>query len=322
MGKFCFSTQDLKDIMDISKNRQHYVITGVSSPGKSARNSLVFFNRWDNEGNQAERYTECLVIVPSQSNPTSGLAQNNFVVFAEAPRKEYAIILDFILKKSRGKRQYTQLDNYIVVGENVKIGDNCDIEPFVFIDHDVTLGDHCIIKSGVRVSSFVEIGRSTTIRENTVVGGQGFGVERDGDGRTHKIPHLGGVVIGDFVEIGALNTIVSGTIDPTIIEDHVKTDDHVHVGHNCRIEKSVLITACAEISGSVTVGAGSTIGPNASIMNKATIGRNTTIGLGAVVTKSFPDGVTLAGSPADTIENVVAGRKALKQLISENQDSN
>lgn len=319
MGKFLFDTRDLRDIMEIPESQHHYVIKDVASSDNPANNSIIFFNAWQGGDDLADRYKECLVIVPTQSEIPASIAKNNFVIFAETPRKQYAIILDHILKKSKGERQYTQLRNYVVVGENVRIGDGCHIEPFVFIDHDVNIGDDCVIKSGARIGSFVEIGHNTTIRENTIIGGQGFGVERDADGKTHRIPHLGGVIIGDFVEIGALNTIVSGTIDPTIIEDFVKTDDHVHVGHNCKIGRSVLITACAEISGSVVVGPGTTIGPNASIMNKVTIGKNTTIGLGAVVTKSFPEGVILAGSPADIIENVVAGRKALKRLIGESQ---
>lgn len=131
------------------------------------------------------------------------------------------------------------------------------------------------------------------------------------------MPHLGGVVIGSAVNIGALNTIVAGTIEPTVVENYVQTDDHVHIAHNCHIKRGALITACVEISGSVTVGENTTIGPNASIMNKITIGRDVVVGLGAVVTRSFGDGVTIAGNPADTTDNLRALRRAQQALLEQ-----
>ena len=79
---------------------------------------------------------------------------------------------------------------------------------------------------------------------------------------------------------------------------NVKTDDHVHIGHNVQVGKGCLITACAEISGSARIGDKTWLGPNSSIMNGITIGSNCFIGLGTVVTKSLSDNVVAAGCPA------------------------
>ena len=171
------------------------------------------------------------------------------------------------------------------------------------IDNNVTIGNHCTIYPGAKIRENVVIGDNSIIRENSVIGGQGFGIEKNKDFKNIKIPHLGGVEIGEHVEIGALTTIVSGTINPTIIEDYVKIDDHVHLAHNCIIKSACIITACSEISGSVTINSNSWLGPNCSIMQKVTIGEGSIVGLGAVVTKSFSKGSILVGNPAITMQN-------------------
>lgn len=319
MRRFNFNTSEMVKLgIFKSEHSGDYNISGVSSNKNIYNNSIAFFKEWGMEQNNRISCEECLLIVPLNADINNIQIKNyNYIIYSENPRRDYAIILDFILSNSRSRRQYKQLENFIVIGENVSIGEDTDLEPFIFIDHDVVIASGCKVKSGVRIGSNVEVGENTIIRENSVIGGQGFGVERDNEGKTYKIPHLGGVIIGKNVEIGALNTIVSGTIDATIIEDYVRTDDHVHIAHNCNIKKSTFITACVEISGSVTVGKNSIIGPNSSIMNKISLGENTIVGLGTVVTKSFGDNVVLAGSPADTIENVKKNRAVLKKVVQE-----
>jgi UDP-3-O-[3-hydroxymyristoyl] glucosamine N-acyltransferase len=103
------------------------------------------------------------------------------------------------------------------------------------------------------------------------------------------------VRIGDFVEIGAKCTVARGTITDTIVGDHVKTDDHVHIAHNCVIGARSILTACAELSGRVTVGERCWLGPNCSIMDGVRIGDGATVGLGAVVVEDVPAGRKVMG---------------------------
>lgn len=319
MKRLDFNTRDISRLGNFkNEHSRDYNIYTVSSNRNIHNNSLVFFKEWGIDQDNEVACNECLLIVPLCAEISNiGIKNNNYIIYSENPRRDYAVILDFVITMMKDKRKYRQLENFVVIGENVSIGEGVEIGPFVFIDHDVIIAEGCKIKPGVRIGSNVEIGANTIIRENSVIGGQGFGVEKDNEGRTYKIPHLGGVIIGKNVEIGALNTVVSGTIDATIVEDYVKTDDHVHIAHNCNIKRSTLITACVEISGSVTIGAESMIGPNSSIMNKIRLGENTVVGLGTVVTKSFDGNVVLAGTPADTIENVKKSRGMLKKLLRE-----
>jgi len=173
-----------------------------------------------------------------------------------------------------------QLSPGVVIGANCTIGEGTVLYPNVVLSNNVRIGAQCVIKSG------------------TVIGQPGFGIYQDENGMPQHFPHVAGVVIGDHVELGSLNTVVGGTIHPTLVEDYVKTDDHVHIAHNCRIGTRTLLTACAELSGSVRLGADCWIGPNSSVRDGIEIGERCFVGIGSVVTKSIPPDMLAYGVPA------------------------
>ena len=112
------------------------------------------------------------------------------------------------------------------------------------------------------------------------------------------------MIIGDNVEIGALNSSARGTLSDTVIQDHVKTDNLVHIAHNCSVGASCLIAACAELSGGVVLAEKVWVGPNSTFLQKVKVGTNSFVGLGSVVTKDIPNNVMVAGSPARRIRDV------------------
>lgn len=298
INSFSFNSSQLKNLFEYDIIGKEVDIFHVATLDQPKENSLYFTNSFPKEKNAISEFKNSLLIVHELEKNAINLDSSNAIIFSDNPRREYAKILNFIISRETKNNQYNNIKNQIVVGQNVDIGENSIIEPFVFIDHNVKIGNNCTIKSGAKINSSSIIGNDVIIRENSVIGGQGFGVEFDIDGSTIKIPHVGGVKIGSNVEIGALCTIVSGTIHPTVISDYVKTDDHIHLAHNCFIGENSIITACAEISGSVTIGKNSWIGPNVSIKNKISLGENILVGIGAVVTKSFGSDLTLFGNPA------------------------
>jgi len=172
------------------------------------------------------------------------------------------------------------------------------IHPSAQIEEYVSIGKNSIIEANVTIHSGSYIGENTVIRANSVIGAQGFGFEKDLDQSWLRFMHLGGLVIGNNVEIGSLNSICIGTLSNTIIEDGVKTDNLVHIAHNCRVGQNSVVTACAELSGGVKVGKNVWIGPNSCILQKIKIGDSAMVGIGSVVTKNVDDGCTVAGNPA------------------------
>lgn len=181
------------------------------------------------------------------------------------------------------------VDPSAVVSSSATIGTGVYIGARTHIGHNVVIGD------GVR------IGEDCRIKSNSVIGEEGFGFVRDEGGSPVRILHLGSVEIGDRVEIGSLNTVCRGTISSTIVESDVKTDDHVHIGHNCRVGRGAILTACVEVSGSVVIGQFAWIGPNASIIDGVSVGARAFIGIGSTVTKDVVEGASVAGNPARSL---------------------
>lgn len=192
------------------------------------------------------------------------------------------------------------------VGPYVIIGPNCEV------DSDVVLHPHVTLYAGVK------IGRGTVVNSGTVIGADGFGYERNEQGVLEKFPHIGGVLIGEYVEIGTNTSIDRGTIGDTVIGDRVRIDNQVHISHNVNIGADTAVIAHSMIGGSVRIGQGSWIAPSGLVMNQVQIGASATVGMGAVVVKDVPRGSTVTGSPAVDIDEFRKSRAAIKNLLAEN----
>lgn len=159
-----------------------------------------------------------------------------------------------------------------------------------------------IIHPSAIIYPHVKLGNNVCIHAGAVIGGDGFGYSRNEHGEMEKFPQIGGVVIGDNVEIGANTCIDRGTLDDTIIESGCKIDNLVHIAHNVHIKKNCVIIAHAMIGGSTVIEEGSWVAPSVALMNGITIGKGSVIGLGAVITKSVPENETWIGNPGHKLE--------------------
>jgi UDP-3-O-[3-hydroxymyristoyl] glucosamine N-acyltransferase len=224
--------------------------------------------------------------------------EENAYIVVDNPRLAFAKVLAefFVKKKEVGIGQNTVIDPTARIGKGVIIGNNCAL------GRDVVIGDYTEIHNNVVLADGVKVGKYCRLKSNSVIGEKGFGFPFAEDGTPVELPHLASVRLADYVEIGALNTVVGGALSDTIIHSHVKTDDHVHIAHNCEIGARTVITACSEISGSVKIGERCWLSPNCSIMNKINIGDDSFIGLGAVVIKDVPAGAVMAGNPAKMLK--------------------
>jgi len=171
----------------------------------------------------------------------------------------------------------------------------------VSIGRGVVIGEGTVLEHNIRIADGVRIGRDCRIKSGSVLGEDSFGFERDTDGTPLRMMHLGGVVIGDRVEIGSLNTVSQGTLDPTVVEDDVKIDNNVYVGHNCRIKRRALVAGGTVLSGSVTIGEEVWVGCGSSVINGITIGDRAFLGLGAVVIRDVAPDAVVVGNPARPI---------------------
>lgn len=185
-----------------------------------------------------------------------------------------------------------------VVGEGVEIGERCWIGPNCVLEEDVRLGDDCRLQAGVTLLRGVVAGARCSFKAGAVVGSDGFGFAPDVDGYV-KVPHVGGVRLGDDVEIGANTTVDRGTIGDTVIGDGVKLDNQVQVGHNCRIGEHTVIAGCVGISGSSVIGSRCMIGGAVGIAGHLEIGDGVMVTGYSLVTRSLRGpGIYSSGIPA------------------------
>ncbi len=267
-------------------------ITRMASLANASAGALLFASRADDELiERLNRTAGVLALVPPALEQRLACAR----IVCDKPRLAFAKVGNHFFAPEhvgRGVAPTATIGRGVVLGKDVSIGDYCVVGDGVSIGEGTTLMNHVVVGHGSVV------GRHCLIKSHTVIGEDGFGYEPDSDGSQVKVPHTGRTLIGDYVHLGCFNSVPRATLDATVIEDHVKTDDHVHVGHNSRIGRGTLLTACAEISGSVTIGRNVWIGPNSSILDHVRIGDNAFVGIGSVVTKNVPDGESVAGNPA------------------------
>lgn len=218
---------------------------------------------------------------------------NKTLVVVKDPKLALAIVGNeyFVQKPTEGIHPTAIIDN------NAKIGKHVSIGPYAVIGN-VEIGDDSVVSSFVRLYDNVKIGNNCFIKEGAVIGGAGFGFERDEEGNRFRFPQIGGVIIGNNVEIGGNTCIDRGALSDTVIEDYAKIDNLCHIAHNAHIGKNAVVVACAEVSGSCSIGEETWVGPNACIRDQRSVGSNTMVGMGAVVVKHIGNNEVWAGNPA------------------------
>lgn len=184
------------------------------------------------------------------------------------------------------------------VAASVEIAKNTAVGPFSVIHEGAIIGENVVIENNVTINGCVVIGNNTRIKSNSVIGTDGFGFEFSGAGVPTRIYHLGGVKIGDNVEIGCNSVVCRGTISDTVIANDVKIDDQVFIAHNVKIGERSMVVACTEISGSVTIGSDCWISPQTSIINQVSVGNGAFVGIGAVIIRNVESGSVVVGNPA------------------------
>ena len=284
------------------------VVEGVAPLG-AGKDRCLYFVKKELAGTARESLAErrgCIVISPGGSG-LAGELGDCLVLEAADPRAAIAKVLGFIRDEGRQRPSVAEhtispsavISPLSVVEGPVEIGDGVIVEPFCMIGPDVRIGRGTIIRSGARLFPRVVIGEESVVGVNTVVGHEGFGFVRDEGGNKTRIPHLGGVEVGSHVELGALATVQSGTITPTVIEDYAKIDEHVHVGHNVRVARGASVTCGVVIAGHAVIETEAWVGINSSIREGRRVGAHALVGMDASVQRDISDNaVTRASRPA------------------------
>ena len=209
---------------------------------------------------------------------------------------------------------------FVTLGDRVTIGARVTLYPGVYIGADSTVGDDSVLYPNVVVREGCVIGARVIIHSGTVIGADGFGYVQH-EGRHHKIPQLGGVMIEDDVELGANVTIDRATLGHTIIKQGTKIDNLVQIAHNVTVGEHDIIVAQVGVAGSTTIGHHVMIGGQAGLADHLTIGNQAMIAARAGVNRSVEPNQIVSGAPVmphDTwmkAQAVIPRLPELRQLV-------
>ena len=221
---------------------------------------------------------------------------------------------------------------FVVIGADVVIGANAQIAAHVSIGPGVQIGANAVLHAGTRIQGKTVIGDNFICQPGVVVGGDGFsfvtpeksGVEavrgtlgERGDAKSQswlRIHSIGGVSIGDNVEVGANATIDQGTIRATMIGDGTKIDSQVQIGHNVVIGRDCLVCAQAGIAGSANIGNHVVLGGQSGVADNINVGDDVIAGGGTKILANVPAGRVLLGYPAMKMDAQIESYKALRRL--------
>lgn len=284
--------------------------------------STKFIGLWETSKACAAIVNEKLKIEPGENralikvkNADLAMAKLLEVFDPGLPQFDVNIHPSAVIHKSAtiGKKCKIGAGSYI--GKDVVLGNGVVLLPNVTILDETKIGDGTVIWPGTVIRERCEIGQFCIFHSNVNIGADGFGYRPGEDGKgLVKIPHIGNVVIGNGVEIGAGSCVDRGKFSSTIIGDGCKIDNLVQIGHNCVMGRSCIMAGNSGLAGSVTLGDGVIIGGSASIKDHITIHDGAVVGAGSGVMNDVPAGKTVLGYPATDAREMLKQWVALRKL--------
>lgn len=261
-------------------------VTEVKALDNRGEHSLVF---------AVGKLTDVLMDVRHVLFITSQLPSNtgfNAFIIVDNPKLAFAKVVGKFFAKSAEHVGKSVIHPTARVGKSIVMGEGC------VIGSNAVIGKGTVLRNNVVVGDGVVIGEYCLLMSNCVVGEDGFSFAHEEDGTPVRMPHLGSVMLDDYVEVGNGSIIDRGVLNNTIVHSHVKIDNLVHIAHNCDIGEGTQLAACAEVSGSCNIGKRCWIGAGCSIGQNVVLGDDCLVEVGAVVVKDVPNGVMVMGNPA------------------------
>ena len=202
---------------------------------------------------------------------------------------------------------------HAVLGRNVQLGSRARVAEHVSLGDGVVVGDDAVLGPGAVCYAGTRLGNRVVLKAGAVIGGEGFGYLSDATGHT-RIPHVGGCVLEDDVEIGSNTCIDRGSIDDTVIGRGTKVDNLVQVGHNVRVGERCLIMAGVGIAGSTRIGNDAILAGHVGVTDHLVIGDRARIAAKSAIFGNIPAGSSFSGHPARPNRQFLRAQAAMYRL--------
>ncbi|WP_300559068.1 UDP-3-O-(3-hydroxymyristoyl)glucosamine N-acyltransferase [Limnohabitans sp. Rim8] len=258
----------------------------------------------------SESQAGCIIVAPAfESLAPAGrsliVTEDPYLYFARLTR---------LWKQTHALHQGPRIHPSAVIHPQADVADDAVIGPLCVLEQGTRVGAGTVLKSRVTLSQGCVVGARCILHAGVVVGADGFGFALH-QGQWEKIEQLGAVRIGDDVEIGANTCIDRGALDDTVIEDGVKLDNLIQIGHNVHIGAHTAMAGCVGVAGSARIGAHCTVGGGAVVLGHLTLADHVHISAASVVTRSISEPGNYTGMfPLDTNSNWEKNAASLKQL--------
>ena len=285
------------------------VVSGVASLPNANAGSLSFLASEAYKKQLSSTKAAAVVLRPADAvdSPVAALLHDDpYACYARmaavvCPPPEYAPgrHASAVVEASASVADSAHLAPHVVVGERATIGENVYLGPGTVIGPDCSVGDDCRLIANVTLARAVTIGQRGIVHPGAVLGSDGFGNAMSAEGWV-KVPQLGGVRIGDDVEIGANTTVDCGAIDDTVIEDGVRIDNLCQIAHNVHIGAHTAMAAMSGIAGSTVIGKRCMFAGMGGAVGHVSICDDVIVGAKSFVSKDITEpGTYLASFPAE-----------------------
>ena len=297
-------------------------ISGLNSLDRAESGDLAFLANPKYVSQLTDTRAEAVILKADQADSFSGnsLVLNNPYLgyarisawFNRTPIPSGNIHSSAVIHPSVDLKDNVSIGPNVVVDEGAVIGSGCSIAANSFIGSRSVLGADCVIAANVSVYHDVVMGDEVTVHSGSVIGADGFGFAPNGEGGWQKIYQLGGVCIGDRVEIGACSTLDRGALEDTVVGNSVIIDNHVQIAHNCVVGDGTAMAAFSGLAGSVKLGRNCVLAGYATVSGHLSICDNVTLTAHAYVTKSIVEPGSYSSSTTPLMESLQWRKTAVR----------
>lgn len=291
-------------------------LSRFSSIMEAKPGSITFISRSDDDYQKTVNKVSGIVVICKEEFINKDVNKNNIYIFVKEPRLIFARLMTAMLYR---KVQFTEsfIHPTAFVSNKAKLGNHVHIDAYVIIQ-DAVIGDYVRIESHTKIHSNVRIGNHVNIHEYCNIGGDGFGYIKNSTNKFEYFPHIGEVIIEDYVDIFPYVNVDKSPLSATIIGAGSKIDHYCHIGHGTMIGTNTLLTPNVTTLGGVKIGDNCNIGCGTVLRENVIVGNNAIIGMCSAVTKNIPESETWVGVPAREIQEFKSINTSLSKIAKIN----